>query len=394
MDTPDSKEVTKEEVKSTADSFTQMQAAYLTEWLAVGTVPETISFGKVPVPKAGKNQVIIDIKASALNVDDVALCQNSAGGGWFFHARTPSVAQPLIGGIEYAGVVSAVGPGCKILKVGDRVCGLQDIAVQQNPGTWAEQTMAPENHVVKIPTECKITYVEAASVCMGAYISGDLFKRADLPVSAASCRVLVIGASGGLGTILLKLLQKHKETYKEAKLDLHITAVCSGSNSETVRRLGADETVDYKTAPFHEQLVSQAKFDVVFDFVGGEAAETGAKQVITRGGKFITACGPMAGVGDRILTCGEWYGWACGLLCRILNSSCCCCFAQMSYEMGGGMPPLSQADFDKFVVEQGIRAEVALEVSFTEEAVREALRRVASRHTGGKVVINMEKQVN
>lgn len=366
----------------------QMQAVHLTKWLPEGKVPETILFGKVPSPKAGRNQVVIDIKASAINVDDVAVCQNSAGGGWFFHGRTPSIAQPLIGGMEYAGVVSAVGPGCKTLKIGDRVCGLQDIAQQQNPGTWAEQTMAPENHVVRIPTDSKMTYVEAASVCMGAFISGDLFARARLPVKATSCRVLIIGASGGLGTILLKLLQYHKEQHPEA--NVHLTAVCSGSNLEMVRRLGADETVDYKKGPFHTQLASQDKFDVVIDFVGGGVAEAGAKRIITRGGKFITAVGPLSGVGDRVLTCGEWYGWACGLLCRILGSNCCCCLRHMSYEMGGGLPPIKQDQFDKIVVEQGIRAEVALEVPFTEEAVREALRRVASRHPGGKVVINME----
>ena len=54
------------------------------------------------------------------------------------------------------------------------------------------------------------------------------------------------------------------------------------------------------------------------------------------------------------------------------------------------MPPLKTADFTAAVVDAGARAEVAMEVPFEEAAIREALRRVASRHTGGKVVINME----
>jgi hypothetical protein len=62
--------------------------------------------------------------------------------------------------------------------------------------------------------------------------------------------------------------------------------------------------------------------------------------------------------------------------------------------MAGGMPPLKAEVFNKVVVEAGIRAEIALEVPFTEAPVREALRRVASRHTGGKVVINMELKVD
>ena len=92
---------------------------------------------------------------------------------------------------------------------------------------------------------------------------------------------------------------------------------------EKVRRLGADEVVDYHVGPFGSQLKDQPKFDVVFDFVGGKPVEQDAKRVMKKGAKFITACGPMAAVGDRQLSCCEWYGWACGLTCRL----CACCAA-------------------------------------------------------------------
>ena len=55
------------------------------------------------------------------------------------------------------------------------------------------------------------------------------------------------------------------------------------------------------------------------------------------------------------------------------------------------MPPLKASDFNSVAVDAGIRAEIAMEVPFAEAPVREAIRRVASRHTGGKIVINMEK---
>ena len=152
-----------------------MKAAYITKWCGEGTVAETIIFGEITAPGPPiKDNVLIQVKASSINVDDVALLQNSAGGGWFFHGRTPSVQKPLIGGMEYAGVVLAVGPKCKKIKVGDRVCGLQDVAVQKNAGTWAEQTVAPESHVVLIPENFEISFVEAASVGMGAFIAGDI----------------------------------------------------------------------------------------------------------------------------------------------------------------------------------------------------------------------------
>lgn len=368
---------------------TTMKAAHITQWCPTGKVAESILFGDVPAPTPPvKKDVVIQVKASAINVDDIALLQNSAGGGWYFHGRSPSSAKPLIGGMEYSGVIHAVGPDCEKFKVGDRVCGIQDVAVQKNAGTWAEQTSAPEKDVVLIPSDSTLSYVEAASVGMGAFISHDIYKRAKLGGGGGRC--LVIGASGGLGLILLQLLSKHQGA------KVHVTAVCSGANADKVRHFGADEVVDYRVASFASQLVEAGgePFDVVFDFVGGVEVEHGAKQVIKSGGKFITACGPRAGIGDRTLTCCEWHGWACGLLCRLMESSCCCCCTKFQYEMGGGMPPLKDEDFQTVVVNKGIRGGIGLEVPFEEAPLREALRLVASRHPGGKVVVNMERTLD
>ena len=74
--------------------------------------------------------------------------------------------------------------------------------------------------------------------------------------------------------------------------------------------------MDYTEGSFGGQLAGQDKFDVVFDFVGGTDVERNAKQILKQGGKFVTAVGPRQGVGDRVLTCSEWYGWACGITCR------------------------------------------------------------------------------
>ena len=365
-----------------------MKAAHLTQFCAEGTVADAILFGDVPTPRApGKKEVLIGIKASALNVDDVAICQDTAAGGWCAHPPTPSAAAPLVPGIEYAGVVLAVGPGCTRLKVGDRVCGIQNPLRKRSGGTWAEQALAPESHVVPLGS-LEISFVEAAAVCMAAFVSGDMYKRANLPAAGGGPppRCLVLGASGGLGTALLRLLAGRRGQAGGARV--HIAAVCSGANAEVVRRLGADETVDYTTAPFEEQLATAEPFDVVFDFVGGSERQRSAETLLRRGGKFITAVGPRQKVGDRQLTCCEFTGWACGLTGRLLWSCFPC--AKFKYEMGGGMPPMKAAQFNAFVVEAGLRAEVAMEVPFAEAPLREALRRVASRHTGGKVVINFE----
>lgn len=388
-----------------------MKALHLKEkWCAPGTVADTIEFGEIAAPTAEgllKDQILIEVKATAVNVDDIGLAQDSAGGGWFFHGRKPDAknGKPFVGGIEYAGVVLALGPEAAVgsknnpqnLKVGDRVCGLQDIAMQQNPGTWAQRTVAPASHAVRIPDGFDISFVQAAAVPMGAFVCGDLVKRAGISKISnqdARIRILVVGASGGLGTFMLQILDKEKQKLQGSSLE--VVAVCGGGNAETVRQLGADDVVDYHKGPFGEQLLAkdrEGKFDIVFDFVGGLEVEENAAKVLRMGrneGKFITAVGPVRGVGDRVFTFGEFCGWAGGITKR----SCGCC-VPFRYEMGGGMPPMKAADFQTFVVEAGARAEIALEVPFAEQPLREALRRVASRHPGGgKVVINLELDRN
>ena len=257
------------------------------------------------------------------------------------------------------------------------MCGVQDLLTMR--GTWAEQTATQEDHAVPLPDD--ISFVEAAAVGMAAHVSGDMLRLATgLPVEGGRC--LVLGASGGLGTVLLQLLRRRG--------GVHTAAVCSGANAETVRRLGADEVVDYKAAPFAEQLATADKFDVVFDFVGGAETQRSAAPLLRRGGQFITAVGPWQGLGDRKLSACEFTGWACGLAGRILGSLCLPCCRPYEYKMSMNWAPLKAEAFNAVAVEAGARGEVALEVPFEEEAVRDALRRVATRRAGGKVIINLE----
>jgi alcohol dehydrogenase len=280
--------------------------------------------------------------------------------------------------MEYAGVVLECGPLCKRFKVGDRVCGVQDTSQKKLPGTWAEQTLAPEEHVVPLPSA--ISFVEAASVGMASFVAGDMFQRAKKKLPATGGRCLVIGASGGLGSVLLQMLRKEE--------GLFIAAVCSGANAGTVRRLGAELVVDYTLAPFEEQLAGTDRFDVVFDFVGGSETQQSAVPLLRRGGQFITAVGPWKYLGDRQLSLCEWTGWACGLAGRLLGS--CLPLARFSYEMPAFLPPLKEKEFNEVVVAGGARAEIALQVPLAEAPLRDALSRVASRHPGGKVLINLD----
>ena len=359
-----------------------MMAAYVNKFCAVGTVPETISFGPVPEPPAPmKSEVVIGIRAASINVDDVPLLQDTAAGGWFYHARTPSASNPLVGGSDYAGVVLACGPDCKKLKVGDRVCGLIKVAEYQ-AGTWAEKTIAPESDVCLIQ-DASISFVDAAAVVMGAFVDADMLKQSAKTLAGGNQRCLVIGASGALGTVMVQLLHHRK---------YHVTAVCSGSNAEMVKGLGADEVIDYTASPFGSQLAGAGGFAVVFDFVGGEEAERSSAPLLVRGGSYITATGDRQNVGDRSLSCGEWFASLRHILGHALcGYGCCCAATAYKYAMSGAYPPLTEEVWRLHVLEDGARAAVAEEVPFAEAPLRAALKRVASHHPGGRVVINMER---
>jgi NADPH:quinone reductase-like Zn-dependent oxidoreductase len=355
-----------------------MVGAYVNEWCAIGTVPDKISFGEVPAPPAPKKtEVLVGVKAASINVDDVALLQDTGGGGWFYHTRKPSVKNPLVGGMDYAGVVLACGPDCTKIKVGDRVCGIIKVMEHQT-GTWAEQTLVPEKEVCLIE-DAGISFVDAAAVAMGAFVDFDMIKHAAKALAISGCRCLVLGASGALGTVMLQMLRKYKG---------HVTAVCSGANAEKVREMGADEVVDYTQQPFGVQLASAEKFNVVFDFVGGMEVQRGAEPLMESGGLYITAVGNRQNIGDRNLTCCEFTSSACSILRRAL----CGCGYKYKYIMSGAYPPLTAEIWKSAVIDSGARAAIAEEIPFAEAPLRAALKRVASHHPGGRVVMNLERR--
>ena len=357
-----------------ADPTSAMKAAYVNEWCAPGTVADTISFGEVPSPAAPKKaEVLVGVKAASISGDDVGLLQDTFAGGTA-HSRKPSAVQPLVGGMDYAGVVLACGPDCKKLKVGDRVCGIMK-PFEYQPGTWAEQTTAPERDVCKIQDD-GISFVDAAAVAMGAFVASAMIKIAAKALSTGG-RCLVIGASGALGTVMVQLLKQYNG---------HVTAVCSGKHAETVRSLGAHEVIDYTTKPFGEQLAAADKFAVVFDFVGGIEVQDGAAPLLERGGLYVTAVGRVKGWQFRKLTSGE-FSSALGYMLRSMVDCC----GKYKWSLAQPYPPLTAEIWKKAVIESGARAAIAEEVPFAEAPIREALRRVATHHAGGRLVINMER---
>ncbi|MFW2512752.1 NAD(P)-dependent alcohol dehydrogenase [Demequina sp. SO4-13] len=207
----------------------------------------------LPVPSPGPRDVLVEVEAAALNPADVFKMRGQprvlrlAGG-----LTRPTVR---VRGSDMAGTVVAVGAEVTHWRAGDRVFG------EARSGSLAEYALARDDRVARIPDA--VTPADAAASVMAALAARDGLAAAGIApgADATGKRVLVIGASGGIGSFAVQLA-KHAGA--------HVTGVCSGRNADAVRALGADGVVDYTRESVTDL---PAWFDVIFDNVGAVPME-------------------------------------------------------------------------------------------------------------------------
>ncbi|KAK8517927.1 hypothetical protein V6N13_128086 [Hibiscus sabdariffa] len=199
---------------------------------------------EVPVPSPKKDEVLIKVEAASINPIDWKI-QNGVARP-FLPRKFPHIP-----GTDIAGEIVQVGSGVGSFKVGDKV-----VAVLSDGGALAEFALAKENSTVLRPPG--VSALEAAALPIaGLAAHQSLTQHAGLKLDGTGPKVnvLVTAASGGVGTYAVQL----------AKLaNAHVTATCGARNMELVRRLGADEVLDYKT-PEGKALTSPSdrKYDII-----------------------------------------------------------------------------------------------------------------------------------
>src|SRR5215472_7609821 len=228
---------------------------------------EVVEIAEVERPQLEENQLLVKVRAAAVNPVDWKIRD---GLGELFGLKLP-----LILGCEIAGTVEAVGgpspTGSSDFVPGDDVYGY----LGAHSGGYAEYVAAPASEFVRKPKQ--IDFDTAASVPVAALTAWQgIFDHGKL---ASGQRILITGASGAVGSMAVQLA-KNKGA--------HVIGTGSGRNEEFVRKLGADEFVDYKKTKFEDKISS---VDLVFDTVGGDTQER-AFQVLKPGGVLVSTVSP------------------------------------------------------------------------------------------------------
>jgi NADPH:quinone reductase-like Zn-dependent oxidoreductase len=212
-------------------------------------------------PKPAEDQLLVKVRAAAVNPVDWKIRE---GLGEMFGMQLP-----IILGCEVAGTVETTGS--KDFAAGDEVYGF----LGEYSGGYAEYVAAPASELVRKPKQ--IDFDTAASVPVAALTAWQgIFDHGKL---TSGQRVLITGASGGVGSMAVQLA-KNKGA--------HVIGTGSGRNEEFVRKIGADEFIDYKKAKFEDKM---SDVDMVFDTVGGDTQER-AFQTLKRDGFLVSTVSP------------------------------------------------------------------------------------------------------
>ncbi|MBJ7005778.1 NADP-dependent oxidoreductase [Streptomyces griseofuscus] len=237
-----------------------MRAVVVEQWGGTENLVER----EMPRPEPGLGEVLVRVHAAGVNPVD---WKTRASGALIEWGAVPAV------GWDVSGTIEAVGPGVGMFRPGDEVFGMPSFPRQA--GAYAEYVVAPARHLA--PKPAALTHVEAAALPLAALTAWQaLVDTAGLRPGE---RVLVHAAAGGVGHLAVQIAKAR---------GAYVIGTAGAAKHDLVRRLGADEVIDYRAVRF-EDVVSDV--DVVLDGLGAETAERSLK-VLRPGGRLITLPGP------------------------------------------------------------------------------------------------------
>jgi len=305
-----------------------------------------------PVPN--DDQVLVKVRAASVNPYD-----------WHFVEGTPKIMRMMgVGlrkpkdtrlGVDFAGTVEAVGKNVTQFKPGDDVFGGKG-------GAFAEYVCRRAEGAVALKP-ANITFEQAASVNIAGITA--LQGLRDKGKVQPGQKVLINGASGGVGTFAVQIAKSY---------GADVTGVCSTRNLELVRSLGADHVIDYTKENFAK---SEQRYDVILDNVPNHSLSE-CRRILTPKGKYVM----IGGGGPNE---GRWIG----PFGRVIHTLLLAPF--ISQQMGMMMADANQKDLTVLAdMMQSGKVKPVIDRTYKLSEVPQAIRYLEEGHARGKVIISVE----
>jgi NADPH:quinone reductase-like Zn-dependent oxidoreductase len=350
------------------ETASAMTAIGMTEKPAIGAVPKYLKTLLVPTPRPDRNEVAIQLRASAMHIDEIYAAQGSALGR-FFGPKVVSTTSPYILGSSVSGVVVGLGEGVERFHLGDEVIAIP--SEKGETGSWATYRCIAESMVMRKPSV--LSHVEAAAVTMASCVAFGAIERSNVEPGA---RCVVVGASGAVGSMMLQFLKAR---------GCYVTAICSASSESLVRALGADDVIDYAKDDFGDLLSERGELqDAVLDCVGGHAVEASGVAALKRRGTLVTVVGPQRYIGETKLSRWEVTKIMAHIARRMVTSK----LVGPRYVFSGALPRKVVGAALSEVIEHDIRMPVHAVIPFEVGAIVAAVEALTTHRSRGRTVID------
>jgi len=313
--------------------------------------PDVLELEDIEKPKPADNEVLVKVRAAGVNPLD-----------WHYMRGSPYIMR-LIGaglgtpkntrmGVDFAGIVEAVGRNVKQFKPGDEVFG-------GGRGAFAEYvTISDDRGLVLKPAN--LTFEQAASVPIAAITALQALR--DKGQIKPGQKVLINGASGGVGTFAVQIARFY---------GAEVTGVCSARNAEMVQSIGADHVIDYKQEDYTE---NGQRYDLIIDMIGNHSLSEN-RQVLNPEGIFVIIGGSK----------GNWLGPLMSPIKALLYSP----FVGQEFVMLISKMRKEDLTVLSDLMRSGAVTPV-IDRSYRLSEVPAAIRYSEEGHARGKIVINME----
>jgi NADPH:quinone reductase-like Zn-dependent oxidoreductase len=311
---------------------------------------DVLRFGEIDRPTIGADEVLIRVHAAGL---DRGTWHFMAGMPYLFRLMGPGLRKPRnpVLGLDVAGTVVAVGADVTRFGVGAEVFGV-------SKGSFAEYACAREDKLAHKPAN--LTFDQAAVVAISGLTA--LQSLHDVGRVQAGQRVLIVGASGGVGTYAVQIAKA---------CGAEVTGVCSTAKVDLVHSIGADHVIDYTRDDF---ATGPQRYDLILD-IGGNSPLSRLRRALTPSGTLVLVGGED---GDR---------WTGGMD-RQLRALALSPFVRQRLTMK--TPKEHHADLDRLarLIEAG-ELTPTIDKTYTLRQVPDAMRRLETGQARGKIVISV-----